>query len=56
MPVDGGAKGIKETLIPVEKIIIEKVMVNPLFTESVFWKPDVGTTTSGQAKAVAGRR
>jgi hypothetical protein len=44
LPVAQPAKGIREPAIPTEKIIIEKVVVNPKLEESLFSKPEVGPT------------
>ena len=44
LPVAQAAKGKRESAIPTEKIIIEKVMVNPKLDESLFSKPEAGVT------------
>jgi hypothetical protein len=42
LPVAKTALGLKDTPVPVEKIMIDKVVVNPPFDESLFSKPDAG--------------
>jgi hypothetical protein len=42
LPVAKTALGFKDTPVPVEKIMIDKVVVNPPFDESLFSKPDAG--------------
>ena len=44
LPVAQAAKGKKESAIPTEKIIIEKVMVNPKLDASLFSKPEAGAS------------
>lgn len=44
LPVAQAAKGKRESAVPTEKIIIEKVMVNPKLDESLFSKPEAGVT------------
>jgi hypothetical protein len=41
LPVGRTALGVKDTPVPVEKITIEKVVVNPKLDESVFAKPQL---------------
>jgi len=41
LPVARTAQGFKDPLIPTEKIIIEKVVVNPKLAESRFSKPEI---------------
>jgi hypothetical protein len=47
--------GAKEPPIPTEKIIVEKVEVNPKLDELLFSKPDVGAASIGKSRAPAGR-
>ncbi len=55
LPVAKNALGLRDTLVPVEKITIEKVEVNPRLEESQFSKPVVGPATGAKAKATAGQ-
>jgi len=41
LPVAHTAMGLKDTPVPVERTVIEKVVVNPKFDESLFSKPEV---------------
>jgi hypothetical protein len=41
LPVARTAMGLKDTPVPVERTVIEKVVVNPKFDESLFSKPEV---------------
>ena len=41
LPVTVTATGLRDTPVPVEKITLEKVVVNPKFGDSVFAKPEV---------------
>jgi len=41
LPVTKTATGLRDTPVPVEKITLEKVVVNPKFDASVFAKPEV---------------
>jgi outer membrane lipoprotein-sorting protein len=41
LPVTKTATGLRDTPVPVEKITLEKVVVNPKFDDSVFAKPEV---------------
>jgi hypothetical protein len=40
LPVPKTTTGLRDTPVPVEKIVIEKVVVNPKLDESLFSKPD----------------
>jgi hypothetical protein len=51
LPVAKTALGLRDTPVPPEKIIIEKVMVNPQLAESRFSKPEVGGASSGKSTA-----
>jgi len=42
--------GFKDPAIPVEKISIDKVEVNPKLDESLFSKPDAGVGVASNAK------
>lgn len=48
LPVAPAAKGHRDALVPVEKTIIEKVVVNPKFDASLFSKPVSGTASTGK--------
>jgi hypothetical protein len=48
LPVAQAAKGIKEPAIPTEKIIVEKVMVNPKLDESLFSRPEIAVTSKAK--------
>ena len=41
LPVSKTATGLRDTPVPVEKIIIEKVVVNPKLDKSLFEKPEI---------------
>jgi hypothetical protein len=41
LPVTATATGFRDTPVPVEKITLEKAVVNPKFDDSVFAKPEV---------------
>jgi hypothetical protein len=41
LPLAQTRKGFKDASVPVEKIIIDKVVVNPKFDESLFTKPQI---------------
>jgi len=47
LPVAKTATGFRDTPVPPEKIIIEKVVINPQLEDSRFSKPVVGGTSSG---------
>jgi hypothetical protein len=42
LPLGQKSPGFRDTPVPVEKIMIDKVVVNPPFDESLFSKPDAG--------------
>ena len=48
LPAAPAAKGIKEFTVPTEKIVIEKVIVNPKLDESLFSKPQVTGTSNAK--------
>jgi hypothetical protein len=45
LPVNKTATALRETLVPPEKIIIDKVTLNPKLDDSVFSKPEIQTAT-----------
>lgn len=47
LPVSRTALGLKDPPVPVEKIVIEKVAVNPKLEESLFSKPAVEVASNG---------
>jgi hypothetical protein len=55
LPMVKTAKGLKDTPVPEEKIVVDKVLVNPKLAESLFSKPDLGAASSGKPKAAAGQ-
>jgi hypothetical protein len=55
LPVAKNGFGLRDTPVPVERITIEKVEVNPKLEESQFSKPVVGPATGAKAKATAGQ-
>jgi hypothetical protein len=48
LPLAQVAKGIKEPAIPTEKIIVEKVTVNPKLDESRFSRPEIAVTSKAK--------
>jgi hypothetical protein len=48
LPVSQNAKGPRERPIPTEKIIVEKVEVNPKLDEALFSKPEVTMAANGK--------
>ncbi len=48
LPVAQTKTGLKDTPVPTEKTVIEKVMVNPKTDESHFAKPELGVETSAR--------
>jgi hypothetical protein len=48
LPVAQKAPGIKNTPVPVEKTLIEKVVVNPKLDEAHFTKPDIGVAAKAK--------
>ncbi len=55
LPVGKNALGLKDTPVPVEKINIEKVTVNPNLSDSLFSKPEVVVASNGKSMATAGQ-
>jgi len=53
LPVGKNALGVRDTPVPVEKITVEKISVNPKLEESQFSKPVAGPATGAKAKATA---
>jgi len=45
LPVTKTALGIRDTPVPAEKIIIDKVVVNPKLDQSHFSKPEIGAAS-----------
>ena len=48
LPVAKTALGFKDPPVPAEKIIVDKVVVNPRFDEAHFSKPEAGVATSAR--------
>jgi len=46
LPVAKTALGLRDTPVPPEKIIVEKVLINPKFDEALFSKPEAGLSAS----------
>jgi hypothetical protein len=46
LPLPNGAKGVRQVTVPAEKIVIEKVTVNPKFDASLFSKPQTETAAN----------
>jgi hypothetical protein len=55
LPVAKNAFGLRDTPVPVERITVEKVEVNPKLEESHFSKPVVAPATGAKVKASAGQ-
>ena len=55
LPVEKTALGLRDTPVPVEKIILDKVVVNPKLEESRFTKPNVGAAVSGKSGTIPGK-
>ena len=55
LPVTKNAFGLRDTPVPVERITVEKIQVNPKIEESQFSKPVAGPATGAKAKATAGQ-
>jgi hypothetical protein len=55
LPVAKNSLGIKDTDVPPEKIIVEKVVINPKIEESRFAKPDIVAASGDKSLAAAGR-
>jgi hypothetical protein len=51
LPVAKTALGLKDTPVPAEQIVIDKVVVNPKLDESLFLKPDAQAAGSTKSKA-----
>jgi hypothetical protein len=43
LPVSKTATGLRDTPVPLEKIIIDKITVNPKLDDSLFSKPQIQT-------------
>jgi hypothetical protein len=56
LPVAKTAMGFRDPPVPVEKITIEKAVVNPKLDESLFAKPDPGAPSGGKPVAGAALR
>lgn len=56
LPVAKTATGFRDPPVPVEKITIEKAVVNPKLDESLFAKPDPGAASGGKPVAGAALR
>jgi hypothetical protein len=50
LPVAKTALGIKDTPVPPERIIIDKVVVNPKLDEKLFTKPEIAVAPKAKAK------
>ena len=48
LPVARTATGLRDTPVPVEKIALDKVVVNPKLEDALFMKPDAGTASKGK--------
>jgi hypothetical protein len=46
LPVTKNALGLRDVPVPPEKIVVEKVVVNPKFDEALFSRPDPGLSAS----------
>jgi hypothetical protein len=46
LPVAKTALGLRDTPVPPEKIIVDKVVINPKFDEALFSKPEAGLSAS----------
>lgn len=55
LPIAKTALGFRDTPVPVERITIEKVEINPKLEESRFSKPVVGAATGARSMATPGR-
>jgi hypothetical protein len=49
LPVTQTGKGMRQTDVPVEKIVVEKVEVNPKLDESLFTKPQIAAAANEPA-------
>ena len=50
LPVEKTALGLRDTPVPPEKVLIEKVVINPKFDAGVFSKPSLMTSTPAPKK------
>jgi hypothetical protein len=50
VPVAKTALGLKDTPVPTEQIVIDKVVVNPKLDESLFSKPEAGVAANTKSK------
>jgi hypothetical protein len=48
LPVEKTATGLRDVPVPPERIIIDKVVLNPKFDEALFAKPDAGLSASAR--------
>ncbi len=48
LPVTKTATGLRDTPVPVEQIVVDKVVVNPKLDDKRFMKPDLGTVANGK--------
>jgi hypothetical protein len=48
LPVGRTAQGFGDTPVPVERTVIDKVVVNPKFDNSLFSKPEVGIASNAR--------
>lgn len=55
LPVQKTATGFRDTPVPVEQVLISKVVVNPRLDPALFSKPDLGTSSSVPATAAKAR-
>jgi hypothetical protein len=56
LPVARTATGLRDTPVPVEKITIDKAVVNPNLDEALFAKPDPGAASGSKPVASAAQR
>ena len=48
LPVAKNSLGLRDVPVPPEKIIIDKVAVNPKFDEALFFKPEAGLSATAR--------
>jgi hypothetical protein len=48
LPVAQTKMGLRDPAVPPEKIMIEKVVVNPQFDDALFTKPDAGVAANSK--------
>jgi outer membrane lipoprotein-sorting protein len=48
LPVGQNALGLRDTPVPPEKIVIDKVVVNPKLDEALFSKPEIGVAANSR--------